>query len=234
VDEQGWLTATDPQAMLQFLMGTASERKPRLFAVACCRRIWHLLCDARAQEALELAERFADGLVGEGERVAARKAAQQAAQSRAVTRRPLAPKWQRRAASAVYYATARDAGEAAANAPRLAVEALIWQAGGYTGCDSRAIREREQAAQASALRDIVANPFGPPAVVTPGWLAWNEGTIRGIAQGIYDDRAFDRMPVLADALEDAGGDGEAILRHCRQEREHIRGCWVLDLWLQKE
>jgi len=235
VDEQGWLTATDPQVMVQFLVGRTSERKLRLFAVACCRRIRHLLLDTRAQEALELTERFADRLVGDEERVAARKAAQQAAQSRAVTRTPLAPKWERRAASAVYYASARDASEAASNAPRLAVEALVRQAGGYTGHDSQAIRGREQAAQASALRDVVGNPFRPLPAVAPAWLAWNEGTIWRIARGIDNDRAFDRMPVLADALEDAGCDYEEILAHCRQQgADHVRGCWVLDGLLARE
>jgi hypothetical protein len=221
--------------MVQFLGGRAGERKLRLFAVACCRRIGHLLLDTRARDAVELAERFADRLVGDGERVAARKAAQRAAQSRAVTPRPLAPKCERRATSAVYYAAARDACEAAYNAPQLAVEALIWSAGGYTGSDAQAIRKSEQARQASALRDIVGNPFRPPPAIDPTWLRWNEGTAAGIAQAIYDERAFDRMPVLADALEEAGCDNEEVLAHCRQQGAgHVRGCWVLDLLLAKE
>ena len=55
-----------------------------------------------------------------------------------------------------------------------------------------------------------------------------------IAQAIYDDRAFDRMPILADALEDAGCMDQTILNHCRQSGEHVRGCWVVDLLLGKE
>ena len=55
-----------------------------------------------------------------------------------------------------------------------------------------------------------------------------------IAQAIYDDRAFDRMPILADALEDAGCTDRAILDHCRSEGPHVRGCWVVDLLLGKE
>ena len=65
-------------------------------------------------------------------------------------------------------------------------------------------------------------------------MAWNAGTVRRIAQAIYDDRAFDRMPILADALEDAGCDNADILNHCRESREHVRGCWVVDLLLGKE
>lgn len=56
----------------------------------------------------------------------------------------------------------------------------------------------------------------------------------GLAQGIYEDRAFDRLPFLLDALMDAGCDDEAILDHCRREGPHGRGCWVVDLVLGKE
>ena len=55
-----------------------------------------------------------------------------------------------------------------------------------------------------------------------------------IAQAIYDKRAFDRMPILADALEDAGCDNADILAHCRGPNEHVRGCWVVDLILGKQ
>ncbi len=63
------------------------------------------------------------------------------------------------------------------------------------------------------------------------WLAWNGGTVQKVAQSIYDERAFDRMPILADALEEAGCTNQDILGHCRQPREHVRGCWVVDLLL---
>jgi hypothetical protein len=67
----------------------------------------------------------------------------------------------------------------------------------------------------------------------PSWLAWNDGTVPRIAQDIYDEWAFDRLPILADALEDAGCDNADILAHCRQAGEHVRGCWVVDLLLDK-
>jgi hypothetical protein len=70
--------------------------------------------------------------------------------------------------------------------------------------------------------------------VGPSWLAWNDGTVVKLAQGIYDDRAFDRLPVLADALEEAGCDDADILDHCRRPGEHVRGCWVVDLLLGKK
>jgi hypothetical protein len=78
------------------------------------------------------------------------------------------------------------------------------------------------------IRDMFGNPFRT-AIVEPSWLVWNGGTVVKIAQGVYDDRAFDRLPVLADALEDAGCHDADILGHCRHAGPHVRGCWVVDL-----
>jgi hypothetical protein len=81
------------------------------------------------------------------------------------------------------------------------------------------------------IRDI--HKLDRSAPIHPSWLAWNDGTIRKMAQVIYDDSAFDRLPLLADALEDAGCDDADILSHCRTPGEHVRGCWVVDLLLGK-
>ena len=94
----------------------------------------------------------------------------------------------------------------------------------------RGIEQRK--GQVSSLRDIF-NPFRTPPSVLPSWLAWNDGAVRKMAQVIYDDRAFDRLPILADALEDAGCDNADILAHCRGPGPHVRGCWVVDLLLGK-
>src|SRR5581483_3527580 len=80
------------------------------------------------------------------------------------------------------------------------------------------------------LREIFGNPFRP-VTVNSTWLTSN---VISLAQTIYDERAFDRMPILADALEDAGCTNAEILQHCRQPGEHVRGCWVVDLLLGKE
>ncbi|AWM42102.1 hypothetical protein C1280_02235 [Gemmata obscuriglobus] len=80
------------------------------------------------------------------------------------------------------------------------------------------------------MRDIFGNPFRPVAA-DPAWLTSN---ITALVTGIYADRAFDRMPILADALQDAGCDNADILTHCRSEAQHVRGCWVVDLLLGKE
>jgi hypothetical protein len=230
--EADWLACSDPRALMIFLGEKAGDRKLRLFAVACCRRIWFLFREQRVRDAVDLAERFADGLTGDEERSAARKAAQQAAQGRGVTTRPTAPKAERRAAAAVYWAAARLAGEAATHAPDLAIEAIIWQAGGPDRCDWQAIKASERTSQARAFRDIFGNPFRVPAL-DPDWLQWNDGTVAKIAQAINDERDFERMPILADALEDAGCADVDILDHCRSAWTHVRGCWVIDLLLGK-
>jgi hypothetical protein len=80
------------------------------------------------------------------------------------------------------------------------------------------------------VRDIFGNPFRP-VTLDP---AWQTGNVRALAQAIYDDRAFERMPILGDALEDAGCDNADVLSHCRQPGEHARGCWVVDLVLAKQ
>jgi hypothetical protein len=79
------------------------------------------------------------------------------------------------------------------------------------------------------LRDIFGNPFRPVSV-EPHWLT---PTVRNLAAAIYAGRAFDRLPVLADALEDAGCDNADVLTHCRGPGPHVRGCWVVDLLLGK-
>jgi hypothetical protein len=75
----------------------------------------------------------------------------------------------------------------------------------------------------------VANPFRP-VTADPRWLT---ATAVALAQAIYEDRAFDRMPILADALEEAGGDDADLLAHCRSDGPHVRGCWAVDLVLGK-
>jgi hypothetical protein len=64
-------------------------------------------------------------------------------------------------------------------------------------------------------------------------LAWHDGTVVKLAQAIYDDGAFDHLPILSDALEEAGCDNADILAHCRQLGDHVLGCWVVDAILGK-
>jgi hypothetical protein len=92
----------------------------------------------------------------------------------------------------------------------------------------------EAAGQAALLRDIFGNPFRPSAPPPACVLAWNDGAVVRLAQTIYDDRAFDRLPVLADTLEEAGCTDADILAHCRGPGSHVRGCWVVDLVLRRQ
>jgi hypothetical protein len=80
------------------------------------------------------------------------------------------------------------------------------------------------------VREVMGNPFRAPQVEA-SWRVWGNGIIPALALGVYEDEAWDRMPILGDALEDAGCIDETILAHCREPGEHVRGCWVLDLLL---
>ena len=88
----------------------------------------------------------------------------------------------------------------------------------------------QQRLHANLLRDIFGNPFCPIAPAS----SWLTTDVLALARGIYEERAFDRMPILADALQDAGCDNDTVLAHCRDTSPtHVRGCWVVDLVLQK-
>jgi hypothetical protein len=80
------------------------------------------------------------------------------------------------------------------------------------------------------LRDIFGDDIQRSVPASASMTA----NITSIAQGIYSDRAFDHLPILADALEEAGCTDAEILAHCRSEGPHVRGCWVVDLILGKE
>ena len=104
--------------------------------------------------------------------------------------------------------------------------------------EAEAKMAHKQAAEAdtflcNVIREIFGNPFHPVSL-DPTLLTWRNGTIPKLAQVIYDDRAFERLPALADALQEAGCHNAEILNHCRQPGVHTRGCWVLDLLLGKQ
>jgi hypothetical protein len=108
------------------------------------------------------------------------------------------------------------------------VRALVYFSAGLEAA------EAEKHAQADLLRDVI----GPVRTEEPArdglWLTWNGGAVVKLAQAIYNDRAFDNLSILADALEDAGCTNRHMLDHYRQSGEHARGCWVVDLLLEKQ
>ena len=214
--EAEWVECSDPIPMLQFLHEKGSDRKLRLFNCVSCRRIWHLLNDERTRRAVETAERFADQLATCDELAEAANAGDDAAQKAYLDIRRCAPD-----ADAAYAAAASAYNDADANVEY--VQMATAHAGGVY-----------QITYASLLRDLLGPLLFRQITTSPGLLSWNDSTIPKIAQAIYDERAFDRLPILADALEDAGCDNADILNHCREPGEHVRGCWVVDLLLGKE
>jgi hypothetical protein len=209
--------------MLRFLRGKAGDRKLRLFAVACCRCIWGILPDERSRHALAVAEAFADGATGEDRLHAAWLAATE------VSDTSQGSVWQRTAARAAEAAAAGRPEDAAAEASRRSGVAAALASPQHSVV-SRQRRERH----ASLLHCVVGNPFRPAPALDPSWAAWNGGTVAKLAAAIYDGRRFADLPILADALEDAGCADAAILAHCRGGGEHVRGCWVVDLLTGRE
>jgi hypothetical protein len=229
--EAEWLACNSPVQMLEFLWDKVSDRKLRLWACACCRGVWERLSDKRLRVAVETCERVADGLEPLGALAAAELLASEALdeiQSGAGERR--------------WYYVEQDAALLVGRScsDELYTDRLIDILAFATGCavfadsgDEAAARRREYHAQASWLHDIFGNPFRHERLDS-AWLAWNGGTVPKLAQAIYDERAYDRLPILADALEEAGCTNLDIQTHFRGPGPHVRGCWALDLILGKQ
>jgi hypothetical protein len=126
-----------------------------------------------------------------------------------------------------------DAFNAAATAATSTTDVLhrlkLDEAGGSQAIE---VWQAEKQQQCRLLRDIFGDPFRVIGL-DPRWLQWNGRLVAKIAQAVYADRAFDRLSILADALEEAGCDNQDILAHCRSGGGHVRGCWVVDLLLEK-
>jgi hypothetical protein len=215
-----WLTCTDPAVMLNFLRDAATARKLRLFACAWGRDVWRHLSDERCRDAIFTAERFADGTATFADLLAAHRDATDAVNEiplsagrrDGITRRQADRNWGAKAAAEV----ARHAADPASDA-RAAARAVAWKKGA-----TRYVLSNH-------LRDIF-NPFRS-ASVDPQWLT---STVLALAHYASESGDFSAMPILADALQDAGCEDEEMLTHCREPIEHVRGCWVVDLLLGKE
>jgi hypothetical protein len=224
VDESVWQSCTRLWEMLPLVEKRLSDRKRRLFAVACCKRLAHLFLDERSRKALEVAERYADGLASEEELLLAEDAAVDAhiaaRESRFAADSPLP--WSRRS-------------ELLTQAALLAVSPGIYYAGDTAdslrlalAAGGAALQEQaEEVLQCRLLRDI-AGPLRPVRL-DPLWPAWNDQAALRMAEWIDEKGAFEDLPYLADALEEAGCSEPLILDHCRHEGEHVHGCWVVDL-----
>jgi hypothetical protein len=254
--ESEWLACTDPEPMLKFLRSKADERKLRLFAVACCRRIWHLLTDELSRKTIESAERYADGMPDpEGWAAAFRETTtglvDRAARDATIWchARPLSLAQQTAAVMAWHEApsdqwyppatlsepTAEDFRRAAFQTAERTSKAAAHASARAAARETSPLRfgrahRAERAVQAALLRDIFGNPF-LPVVIDPAWL---RADVLGLAQMVYEERTFGHLPMLADALENAGCDTADVLAHCRGQGEHVPGCWVVDALLRKK
>jgi len=223
-----WATSDDPVWMLDQIRDRVSERKLRLFACACCRRVWSQLHDERSRKAVEVAEEYADGTASKEQLRLARKAAERVlgnpwvySESESASRAAML------AADESHYTSASMA---AAIAARYQAFDRVVSSGGRRL--PLGIREAELATQTVLIRCLVGNPFHPVAV-DPSWLSWGEGTVKKLAEVICAEHRFADLPILADALEDAGCSEVDILAHCRGPGPHVRGCWVIDLLLSR-
>jgi hypothetical protein len=228
--EEEWLACAEPDEILKSLGDKVSERKLRMFAAACCRRIWELLPDERSRKAVEIAERYADARATDEELETASDAACAVWDEDRERDSTGEGNWEGFGDS--YSCSASLA------AYNVAIPVEWWGAAPAFVAPDEIAREAtsdsraEGAAQCVLLRDIFGSPFRPEAVDS-FWMTWNGGTIPKLAQTIYDVRRFQDLPILADALEEAGCTNADILDHCRLPGEHVLGCWVIDLLLGK-
>jgi hypothetical protein len=214
VTEAEWLECNDPTPMLAFLQGKASDRKLRLFASACERR--SIFGSYAEVNSIVVVERYADGLATEDElRGLVNPWDFEGEEDNGWYRLSLPEPFQTNSASQIAREVAASAGHSATTYHAVS-----------------AARDKMANVLASVLRCIF-NPFRPIALDSI-ILHWNNATIPKIAQVIYDNRRFADMPILADALEEAGCTNADIINHCRQPGEHVKGCWVLDLVLGKK
>jgi hypothetical protein len=231
VTEVEWLEDEHPPEMLA-LLGRRYDfrqdgvyRRGALFACACCRRIWPSFSDPRSRELVDVIECAVDGSVEPDAVWEAEEAA--------------------RAAAGEDWGFAAHATWLLA---RLAEVATSTQVEAVVGAvaDARAFAvvgtydpgspswiaevETERLKQAEFLRDIFGNPFHPVSFSPE----WRTDTAVSLAKQMYESRDFSAMPILADALQDAGCDSADSMDHCRGPGPHVRGCWVVDLVLGKQ
>lgn len=225
MNDRAWRSCTRLFEMLPLVADRIGDRKRRLFAVACCRRLLHLISDDRSKRAVEVAERYSDGLASDEERLFAENNAVEAHIDVRESRFAATPvvAWSRSGelitqAALMAISVGTFYGEDAADYGRLALAAsgVPWRRD-----------EEEETAQCQLLREIVG-PLSLP-VVDPLWLSANDHAAVQLAKWIYESNAFHDLPILADALEDAGCMDDVILDHCRNGEDHVRGCWVVDL-----
>lgn len=255
--EREWLESGSPAAMLKCVKSKLSERKARLFAAACCRRLSWVY--SKRQVAVEVAERFADGLASQEELLAVFSAAQQEAWESAEAFEQAVEsdvegydldedtvedlrRFARDGAAADFaaeYVVSLElkpeavAEECARARPHRGSDHDI------TGDTWHAFQRRnteqsaERVVQAKLLRCIVGNPFRPQDN-HPGCPEWSRLILARLARAFYEDRDFTHLPALGSLLETIGCTNRAAIAHCCQVGPHAPGCWVLDGLLERK
>jgi hypothetical protein len=189
----------------------SGKRKLRLFACGCCRLLWDVLTDSRLRHAVEVAERFAEG---------------EATRKELETAREVVVRLEGRIilsdATAVRDCATSMVGQATLGTASHAAFGVL--------CFPQALEENKVC---GLLRCVFSN-LVIPVTMKSSWRDWNGALVRKLAQSIYDERNFAALPILADALEEAGCANADILAHCGEGGVHSRGCWVLDLILSKD
>jgi hypothetical protein len=231
--EREWLECTDPQKMLKHLRGKVSDRRLRLFACACVRLAWEKLSSS-SQRTLELAELIADQGVGRRDwNAALREVTAEAERLAADAEATMDPDNGRYDPdlNAAVLANAAEAARLTLTSPldldtvREIMRAVHWAR--IHDWDGPGQDPGE--AQCILLREI----FGSPSRRLKFERGWRTSAAASLAEAIYDRREYDRLPDLADVLEDAGCTNANILEHLRGNALHVRGCWALDLVLEK-
>jgi hypothetical protein len=207
--ESEWQAWTNPVPMLECLRGAASERKLRLFACGCEREYLRFRPDQGdggiVPRLIEATERYVDGAATFEQWDAVRSCVH-----------------------GMFHAT--DPHFHASHASEGAESAAGWHRHPADGNPNYPQRLEQLRYQSDLLREIFGNPFRPVTFSSD----WRTDTTVPLAHTMYESQDFSAMAILADALQDAGCDDEAILTHCRGPGPHIRGCWVVDLVLAKE
>jgi hypothetical protein len=221
--EAEWLACTDPKSLLHHLGSKADKRKCMLFVCACERRLWNE--PGCAREKITVTERYADG-----EATAADVAA---ALQQAPWLFDLDVAYVTACVGEVRWAIAESLDSAAFVADAALRDRALKEGRQFDRFEVQSARkagyDAEKGAQSNLLRDIFGNPFRL-VLADPAWFTT---TLQNRAAAIYEERAFDRLPILADALEEAGCRNAEILAHCRGPGPHVLGCWCLDLLLGK-
>jgi hypothetical protein len=220
--ERQWLASADPAALLAALRERIEwpRRKWRHFALACLEPFRpHFPHSGDFSAVLEMIAHDAEGEWTFEEADRAQQGAVRILQL--VVEDASEQRW---------HYVAQALGDALLMAVHGKTATYFVAAGCQTAAGYLATGEWEERRQVALVHEIFGNPFRPVAL-DPLWLTTD---VLALARGIYDERAFDRMPILADALQDAGCDNDDVLRHCRDAKQtHVRGCWALDLLLNK-